>query len=268
MKVGIVQFAPVLGEPRSSIERLESTLSGMDQVDLLVVPELSNSGYKFVSQQQAREAAETIGEGLFSDYIRRKSRELNCHIVAGMNERAGDRLYNSAILAGPEGIIGKYRKMHLYLNEPDFFEPGDTAPTVHDVNGVKVSILICFDWAFPEVWRMAALAGAQVICHPSNIVTPQRALTGLGGHALCNRVFIVTANRIGTEGDLTFGGMSTVISPSGGIIAQAVPDGTAVVVAEIDTSKALDKNLTHRNHVLNDRRPEMYRSLVENRGEE
>ena len=267
MKIGFLQFAPVLGNPSGSIERLNSALKNVESVDLLVIPELSNSGYNFVSESQARQASETIGKGPFSDYIRQQSSALGCHIVAGINEGEGDRLYNCAILVGPDGIIGKYRKMHLYLNEPDFFEPGDTLPSVYDIGGVKVSILICFDWAFPEVWRMVALAGAQVICHPSNIVNPKRALIGLAGHALCNRIHIVTANRIGTEGDLTFGGMSTILSPNGEPVVRASSYNDEAIVVDIDPSEALDKHLTARNDVLNDRRPEMYRSLIDTTGD-
>ena len=263
MTIGFLQFSPVLGDPQASIERVKAAIDSLSSVDLLVLPELSNSGYNFSSRQQAEASAERIGEGDFSRFLMKQSSERNCHIVAGINERDGDRLYNSAVLFGPKRVIGKYRKMHLYLNEQDYFEPGDIPPAVFDLKGTKVSILVCFDWAFPELWRMAALAGAEVICHPSNIMAPARALKGLAGHALCNRVFIVTANRIGREGDLTFGGMSTVLSPDGDILAQAPTDRDDLIIIDIDPERARNKMLSRRNHVLDDRRPEMYVSLTQ-----
>ena len=115
---------------------------------------------------------------------------------------------------------------------------------------------------------MAALAGAQVVCHPSNIVKPERASIGIRGHALCNGMFIATANRVGAEGDLHFGGMSSVVSPSGEISACAEGDEEVVTVVDIDPQEALYKMLSPRNHLLADRRPEMYGSLVRAEGEE
>jgi predicted amidohydrolase len=120
---------------------------------------------------------------------------------------------------------------------------------------------VCFDWIFPEVWRILALKGADIICHPSNLVLPGLAQRAIPIHALTNRVYVVTANRIGTEGDLTFTGVSTIANPRGDILAQASQAKEELVVQEIDIAVARDKMITPRNHLLTDRRPEQYALL-------
>jgi predicted amidohydrolase len=147
------------------------------------------------------------GSGKFLAELIIYSKANKKHIVTGFNESENRLLYNSAILIGPEGIVGKYRKLHLFMNEKKYFQPGNLGLPVFEVLGIKMGMLVCFDWMFPEVWRIMAMQGAQLICHPSNLVLPyaQKAVTT---HAINNRIFIATANRIGTEGDLTFTGQS------------------------------------------------------------
>ena len=127
-------------------------------------------------------------------------------MVSGLNERDGDRLYNSAVLVGPEGYVGRYRKLHLFMNEKDYFQPGDAGLPVFDIGACKVGMLVCFDWQFPEAWRVLALKGADVICHPANLVLPGLAQRAVPIHALTNRVYVVTGNRTGTEGGLDLHG--------------------------------------------------------------
>ena len=183
--------------------------------------------------------------------------------MAGFNERDGDKLYNTAVLVGPGGLVGKYRKMHLFLDEKDIFTPGDLGLPVFDTGLCKLGLLICFDWMFPEVWRILALKGADIICHPSNLIIPGLCQKALPVHAVCNRVFVITANRIGAEGDLTFTGLSTIADPKANVLLQASPDHEEVGLAEIDISLARDKQATPKNHVFNDRRPGDYGELLE-----
>ena len=262
MRVGFIQFAPVLGNVSASIEQLDAHLASAGDADLWVLPELCNSGYNFTSWSQAWQAAEEIGNGPFVRHLASVCRERGCHIVSGLNERAGDRLYNTAILVGPGGVVGHYRKLHLFLHEKDFFEPGDAGLPVFDIGSCRVGMLVCFDWLFPEVWRILALEGADLICHPSNLVLPGLAQRAVPIHALPNRVDVVTANRIGTEGDLTFTGQSTLAGPRGEILLQASPSEEEIGVVDVDVSLARDKRITPRNHIFGDRRPDLYSSLL------
>jgi predicted amidohydrolase len=260
MRIGFLQFSPVLGDLQGTIQSIERLLQGCE-ADILILPELCNSGYNFTSCEQAWDTSEPVDKSTFIAFLASKCNYHNMHIVTGLNERDGEVLYNSAILIGPNGPIGTYRKLHLFLNEKDFFQPGNAGLPVFNIGTCTLGMLVCFDWIFPEVWRILSLKGAEIICHPSNLVLPGLAQRAIPIHALTNRVYVVTANRIGTEGGLTFTGTSTISNPIGDILAQASPEKEELVVREIDIALARDKMITLRNHVLNDRRPEEY-SLV------
>jgi predicted amidohydrolase len=263
MKIAFMQFAPALEDlpaTMGTIDRLSAHCVG---VDLLVLPELCNSGYNFTAKQQAWATSEEIEGSRFLGFLRTLCQRLDCHLVTGFNERCGDHLYNSAVLLNPQGYVGRYRKMHLFLNEKDYFEPGDEGLPVFDIGLCRVGMLVCFDWIFPEAWRVLALKGADVICHPSNLVLPGLAQRAVPVRAVTNRIYVVTANRVGKEGELTFTGASTIASPRGEVLAQAPSQGEAVAVVEVDVALARDKQITARNHVFADRRVEAYAGLLD-----
>ncbi|MHC4628266.1 MAG: nitrilase-related carbon-nitrogen hydrolase, partial [Planctomycetota bacterium] len=208
MKISYIQFSPVLGDPEASMAMIESLLGRCEGADIVVLPELAKAGYNFESKEQAWDTSEEIGKGPFVESLVSESDRYRFYIVAGLNERDGDKLYNTSVLVNSEGLVGKYRKMHLFWDEPDIFEPGDLGLPVFDIGFCKLGMLICFDWIFPEVWRIMAMKGADLICHPSNLVLPGFCQKALPVHALMNRIYVVTANRIGTEGELTFTGLS------------------------------------------------------------
>lgn len=262
MNIGFAQFCPLLGEPQANLSTIERLVRSEPDADLIVLPELANSGYNFVSKDQAWKTSEEITSSPFVQRLTELCQEQNMHLVCGVNERDGDRLYNSAVLIGPNGIVGKYRKMHLFMNEKDIFEPGDVGLPVFDIGIAKVGIAICFDWFFPEVWRSLALDGADIICHPSNLIIPGLCQRAIPIHALINRVYIITANRIGTERDLTYTGLSIVTDTRGEILTQATAKEEAVTVVDIDIAQARDKKATSRNDLFTDRRPEEYRRLT------
>lgn len=263
MKIGFVQMAPVLSEVTTNINTIARLIDRIPDTDLVVLPELCNSGYNFQSQKQAFQTAEEISNSRYIEHLLSLCRKYNCHIVSGFNEREDDRLYNSAVLVSPGGYLGKYRKLHLFFNELDFFTPGDCGLPVFDIGGCKIGMLICFDWMFPEVWRIMALQGADIICHPSNLVIPGLCQRAVPVHSLINRVFSITANRFGTEGNLTFTGLSLITDPKGEVLCQAGADREEAVSVEIDIYKARNKNVTARNHVIFDRRPHEYKKIVE-----
>ncbi|MCP4540715.1 MAG: carbon-nitrogen hydrolase [Chloroflexi bacterium] len=268
MKIGFVQFAPVLGDVESTIRKIDRLISHHAAADVWVLPELCNSGYNFSSREQAWETSEEVLDSIFVQYLESVCAQRNCHIVSGFNERDCDNLYNSAVLVGPDGYVGKYRKLHLFLNEKDYFEPGDVGLPVFDIGPCKLGLLVCFDWIFPEAWRVLALKGADVICHPSNLVLPGFAQRAVPIRALTNRVYVVTANRIGVERDLTFTGLSTIANPKGDVLVQASQGEEEVGIVDIDIGLARDKRITSRNDVFADRRPNDYSFLLkEGQGE-
>jgi predicted amidohydrolase len=262
MKVGFMQLAPVLGDMEANIGKVKELMEQAEGAELLVLPELCSTGYRFESRDQAWDLSETVDNSEFLSCLETICRERNLHVVAGMNERDGDKLYNTSVLVGPKGLVGKYRKIHLFMDEKDIFEPGDLGLPVFDIGSCKIGMLICFDWIFPEVWRVLALKGADIICHPSNLVIPGLCQKAIPVHAVCNRVFVITANRHGTERDLTFTGLSAIADPKSDMLTMAWPNRDEVGLVDIDIALARNKNATPRNHVFDDRRPEEYAGLT------
>lgn len=262
-KLGLIQFEPKLDNQEENISSLEEILVNAREADLLVIPELANSGYNFESRKQAFNLSEDIKTGRFTEFLVSQAKKYNMFIVSGINERSGNKLYNTAILVGPKGLIGTYRKIHLFMKEKDIFEKGDLDLKVFDLGFCKTGMLICFDWIFPEVWRILALKGADVICHPSNLVLPY-AQKAVPVHGMINRTFNITANRIGTEKNLTFTGQSFVSDPYGEILSMASREMTEIIVVDIDPQNARNKMITERNHAFSDRIPSAYSFLTQN----
>jgi predicted amidohydrolase len=258
IKVGFIQFSPPLGEREECIRRLEPLLGLCRGADLVVLPELCNSGYNFPSREAAWNSSEVVERSEFIRFLEEKCQQLGMHVASGFCEREGENLYNSAVLVGPKGMIGRYRKLHLFMNEKEYFQQGNAGLPVFDLGFCTVGMLVCFDWFFPEVWRIMAIQGADVICHPSNLVLPGLAQKAVPVHALTNRFFVITCNRIGCEGDLRFTGLSLIADPRGEVLAKATEQETEAKLVEIDIEKARDKRITPRNHLFHDRRPREY----------
>ena len=261
MRVGYVQFEPRFGEVKRNIGRAIEMM-GSERADLWVLPELFSTGYLFVSREELMGLAEPVPEGPTTQALLDFSCKANATVVAGLAERAGDKVYNAAVIVGPAGLIGRYRKIHLFGKEKLWFDPGDLPLEPMDLGGVKIGVMICFDHFFPEAARTLALRGAQILCHPANLVLPGMGQLSMRVRAMENRVFAVTANRIGGEArggkELRFTGESQIVSPEGAVLLRASPEGEEVGVVEIDPEKALDKRVTRYNDLFADRRPEFY----------
>jgi predicted amidohydrolase len=201
------------------------------------------------------------GSGPFLSALRGLAAGVGGTIVAGFAELAPEGLYNSAAAIDGSGVRGLYRKTHLFWNEVDLFLPGNTGFQVCNCQGVRLGMMVCFDWYFPESARTLMLRGAQIIAHPSNLVLPWCQAAMLT-RCLENRVYAVTANRYGVEtlgsASLDFTGGSQIVDPHGRRLEQAASTGDAVVFREIDPDLADDKQISPRNRLFGDRRPEMY----------
>lgn len=262
IKAGFLQFEPKLGEPDLNSSKIEHLIRQAKGADLVVVPELANTGYNFESKEQAVQLAESVDNSPFLNFLSNQAKKLNLYIVSGFHEIDNNLLYNTSILIGPNGIIGKYRKIHLFMNEFDFFEKGNLGLPVYDIGICRVGMLICFDWVFPEVWRILALKGADIICHPSNLVLPY-AQQAVPVHGMINKTFNITANRYGTERGVTFSGKSIISNPSGKTLAVAASNKDKVSIVDMDINQARNKNITNRNNVFNDRFPKDYIELTD-----
>ncbi len=264
MKIGYVQFNVEFGEVRKNIDKI-SELTHEKEFDLLVLPELANSGYKFSETEELEELSEEAGKGEFSRFLLKLAKEKSATIVAGFCEKeikdGKAKFFNSSILVTKKGDVKVYRKIHLYYDEKIWFTPGDSGLNVFNIDGVEIGMMICFDWFFPESARTLALKGAQIICHPSNLVMPycQRAMFT---RALENCVFTITANRTGKDvkkdGELKFTGGSIIYDPKGNVLANSDDIKEECTITEINSKIAENKNLNKKNNLFEDRYPEFY----------
>jgi predicted amidohydrolase len=276
LRVAALQTRPVFGDVEQNVARALALAERVTpKAALYVFPELMTSGYAFASRAEARALAETPGgreayaPGLHS--LAAWARARRTHVIAGFPEKGGARVYNSAVLIGPDGRMKDvYRKLHLFDDEKLWFAPGDRAPRVSRVGPARVGMLVCFDWRFPEAFRMLALAGADVIAHPSNLVVPRAAQQATLVRALENRIYVVTANRVGEDvrpdRRLGFTGKSQIAGPDGTALVRAGASGVRALVADLDLARARDKKFAGRNDIFRDRRPEIYGSLAVTRG--
>ncbi len=261
-RLSVAQADFIVGDPAANYQIIQSLLAEADAAgaEIVLLPELSNSGYALEDVAEARACGETIPGGPVCRLLAEWSQHGRL-AVCGLCELAGERVYNAAAVFCNGTYLTTYRKAHLFLKETLLFTPGEEEPPVIDFKGHKIGLMICYDWAFPEVARLLALQGAQLLLHPSNLVLPYGP-QGMLVRSIENRVFTATANRFGLERGLKFFGRSQITSPRGELLAQAGPDVTGVITADLDLTLADDKQLTPYNHIFNDRRPALYRRLT------
>lgn len=265
-KVGFAQYEVVFGEYDRNVASLERLAAEGAEADLLVFPELALTGYEFIDSTEVERYAEPFNAGRTSELLQRLAAKHNTTLVLGYPEYTTKGCYNSAMLVCPDGSMTNYRKLHLFSRETQLFISGDAEPPVVETPAGRVGMMICFDWLFPETARMLALQGAQIIAHPSNLVLDycQKAMYC---RALENAVYIITANRIGTEDragrTLTFTGRSQVVDPAGKTLASAKKREEGLAVVEIHPEVADNKAITEFNDRLGDRRAALYGSLLD-----
>ncbi len=273
--VASIQMEPRIGRKDENLARsvalVERAAAG--GADLVVLPELANTGYMFESRAEAFALAEPVPNGPSTQAWIEVARRCNTLIVAGIAERDGERLYNAAVVVGPGGWLGTYRKLHLWGDEHLFFEAGDKGlPLFHTPWG-RLGVVICYDGWFPEVYRLLAMQGADVVAMPTNWVpmpgqpagSPAMANTLAMASAHSNGLNIVCANRTGTERGQPFIGQSLIVDAQGWPLAgpAAVGGDDLVLTAQLDLRATRQaRQLNAFNHVLRDRRDDVYDPML------
>jgi predicted amidohydrolase len=260
MNIAVVQTDPVFGATTKNLEQAVALMRTV-QADLYVLPELFVSGYNFTSKEETRSLAEPFRQGQVYSTLAALAATMKTTIVYGFAERDGSEVYNSAAIVSHDGTAGLYRKLHLFDREKLFFAPGNLPFQVFPTPAGPVGLMICFDWYFPESMRTLALRGAHIVAHPSNLVLPH-CPDSMTVRCRENRVFAVTANRVGTENrggvSLSFIGQSQITSSRGEILARASATGAEIHTCTIDPKEATNKRVTGMNDLFEDRRPEFY----------
>jgi predicted amidohydrolase len=278
VRVAVVQFDPQVGINNRETNLLRSLALAQEAVDgganLVVLPELSNVGYFFSSRQDAFEHAESVPDGRSVQAWIDFARQQQVFLVAGLAEREGMRLFNTGVLVGPDGFIGKYRKAHLWNLEKLWFTPGDVGFPVFETSIGRIGLLICWDIWFPEVPRILSQQGADIICSLNNWVWTPPPLFDDAGKCMAsyltmtaahvNNVFIAAASRIGEERGARYLGCSLIAGTNGWPIgAVASADQQEILFADIDLtssrSAAIWNNL---NDLHRDRRADLYDQML------
>jgi predicted amidohydrolase len=269
VKVAALQMEPQIGNKDRNIEETLKIINqaGMKGAELMVLPELCNTGYLFNSRKEAFALAEEVPDGPTTQQWIEAAKKHNAYICAGITEREGNHLYNSVVVVGPEGYIGTYRKTHLWNEEKLWFEPGDLGFPVFSLPFGKIGCRICYDVWFPEVTRILVAQGADIICDSTNWVvvdplqTKEKPTAAYSAQqmSLMNAVFSVCADRVGVERGCTFIGSSCITDPGGGFVAgPGNPDKPEIVMAEINLMRARYRHWSEFNNPLTDRRTDLY----------
>ncbi|MHA2302360.1 MAG: nitrilase-related carbon-nitrogen hydrolase [Candidatus Thorarchaeota archaeon] len=263
IRLAVGQLAPVIGEAEANMVKMKEILvsSSENKVDVLVLPELANSGYVFNNHNEVDSLSENIPNGGFSRALIEWSKDGGL-VVAGLCEKHDGKLYNSAGVFANGMHLTTYRKIQLFDKEKEWFVPGNEEPPVINHNGNRFGVMVCFDWAFPEISRILALKGAQVILHPANLVLPF-CPDAMITRSIENRVFTATSGRIGEERDVRFIGGSQITTPKGEILSRMEEGHSGLLWADVELTEADNKTLTKRNDVLADRRPELYKRITD-----
>jgi predicted amidohydrolase len=274
MRIAVGQFEPRIGEKRENVVR---TLELIDEAaergaELVVLPELCNSGYMFASQEEAESLAEPVPDGPTVAAWLERCATHGIVLVAGIAERDGDLLYNSAVVLAPNGHIGTFRKLHLWNEENRWFAKGDRGVPVFDTPVGRIATIVCYDGWFPECYRLAALGGADLVCIPTNWVPipgqeegqPAMATILCQAAAHSNSIVVAAADRIGVERGQPFIGQSVIVSHTGWPLSgPASVDGAELLVADVDLDEVRRARQWNQfNDPLRDRRPDAYGPLA------
>ena len=278
VRVAVVQFDPQVGlenqESNALAVRQRLQQAVKEGANLIVLPELATTGYCFHSREEAFAHAEPVPDGQTVRGWIAFAKEKQVYLVGCLPEADGDQLFDTAVLVGPDGFVGKYRKTHLWNEEKLFFTPGNLGFPVFDTKIGRIGLLVCWDIWFPETARIVSQLGADIICIPTGWVwTPPPLydesgtcmaayLTMTAAHA--NNVFIATADRIGIERGAGFMGNSLIAGTNGWPIGRiAGPDEDTILYADIDLVQARTAPIWNQlNDLHRDRRTDLYDQLL------
>ena len=274
--IAIAQIDITLADRERNLTRIIQVLgeTAAKGAKLTVFPEAALTGYCFDNLDEARPHAEPI-PGPSTQRLTGVCRELGCHVVYGLLEADGSRLFNACALVGPDGLVASYRKIHLpFLGVDRFTTPGDRPFAVHEAAGMKIGMHICYDGGFPESARVMMLQGADLVVLPTNWPPGSECMAGfaVNTRAMENNIYYAACDRVGEERGFRFIGQSKICDPSGRELASAPHDREEILYAEIDVALARQKKIIRRAHLheidrIRDRRPEFYGEIIKPKDE-
>ncbi len=271
IKIAAVQMNPEIMQKRQNLDHvlLSMKATAGNGADLIVFPECALTGYVFGSREEAIPFMEAI-PGPSTKEIGALCKELGVHTAVGLLEKDGAKCYNAAVLVGPDGLIGKYRKNHLpFLGIDRFLDSGNRPFEVFDTPVGRLGIHICYDATFPESARIMTLLGADILILPTNWPQGRGRVVKyvINTRAYENKVHFVAVDRVGEERGTRFIGNSKIVDAWGDTLVQAGDDDEEIIYAEVNLADARQKRVVFKPgefemDFIHDRRPELYGAIV------
>jgi len=267
MKIAVAQMKCALGDVSANISQVVSLTQKAAEkgCHVIIFPEMVDTGYEM---SVIREKASSWEEAPFKS-IQKAALDNGVYLIGGISEKDGERIYNSIAAFNPRGeLIGKYRKAHLAayppLDEDSCIFPGNSLEII-TIDDMSWGLMICYDLRFPEMARALVLRGAEVLilcsAWPFPRVTHWKTLTC--ARAIENQAYFVAANRVGTDGSVTFCGSSCIVDPYGVIVASAAEDREELIVGEIQKASVI--SVRNRMPIFQHRRKDLYAFAEENK---
>ena len=270
--IACAQIDCVLGDPAANRKKIITSMRAAAErnAHLVIFPECALTGYAFNSLEEAIPFAEKL-DGPSSQAIAQACRETKAYAIVGFIETEGDKFYNAAMLVGPDGVVGSYRKVHLpFIGIDRFLSPGDKPFAVFDLPFGKVGVNICYDISFPESARVFKLLGAELIALITNwpAAAWRSPAFAANTRALENHVFYAAVDRVGTERGWRFIGQSKIIDCNGDTLAEAGPEAEELLVVSVELPEANNNRIVnvageYEIDRLKDRRPDLYARITD-----
>lgn len=271
-----VQMQPNLLDKKANLKKIAEIMekASKKNVEFAVFPECCLTGYD-LSLEEAKGIAITL-PGSETEFLGVLCQKFNMYIVVGsVVAEENEKFYNEAILIGPEGLVGSYRKTHMpFLGVDRFLNAGDKFPVIFDTKVGKIGLMVCYDVFFPEAARLHGIYGAQIVAIPTAwLASHDQYPEFVRARASENDIYVIGTNWVGEERGSKYLGCATIAGPSGEILARGSNSEEEVLCAEIDLSN------THRGRLIfdpgkfemdlwNQRRPDLYGPIaVDNRTE-
>lgn len=274
VKIAAVQMEPRIMQNRENFDRIlsKTRIAANTSADLIVFPECALTGYMFTSREEAIPYMETI-PGPSTEKLASCCRELGVHVVVGLLEIDDDKCFNAAVLVGPDGLVGKYRKNHLpFLGIDRFLDPGEGPFPVYKTAIGNIGMHICYDCNFPESARVMMLLGADILALPTNWPSGRGKVAKhvVISRAYENKVHIAAVNRVGSERGTKFIGLSKIVNAWGDTLVEAGGEYEQIIHGELSLAEAKEKHMVFKAgefelDFLCDRRPELYGEITKTR---
>ncbi len=274
VKIAAVQMDPKITRNSENLEKIlsQTRVAANSGAELVVFPECALTGYVFDSREEAMPFMETV-PGPATDKLSATCRQLGVYVVVGLLEIEADKCFNAAVLIGPEGLVGKYRKNHLpFLGIDRFVDPGDKPFEVHQTPIGNIGLHICYDCNFPESARIMTLLGADILALPTNWPGGRDTIPRhiINARAYENRVHLVAVDRVGRERGVKFLGRSKIVDATGKTLAKGSANDEQILYAEVSLAVARQKRIIIKPgefevDLIADRRPELYGEITKAR---